>query len=324
MTRSLRIEYEGAWYHVMNRGAAHQNIFTTKKHYELFLQLLLEIHLRFQIEIHAYCLMPNHYHLFIRTPLPNLSKAMRHLNSLYTRRFNLLRKRDGPLFRGRFKSIIVDSTNYLLRLSRYIHLNPVKAGLVKKPEKFSWSSYSFYLDPKNKPDWLCCDETLSQFSNRLRRKQYQLFVNEGIDKELDSFYQKIQRVPILGSEAFTKTITEKYLKNRTIDLEINEHRHTLKTQLPNIEQIFQMTADFYQTSLENLKTTQPNQKNIPRSMAIYIAIHHAQASLNEVANFLDNVSYPAVAKAYARFRNYLRNDCETARHLEIIIDSDEC
>jgi len=79
MARPLRIEYEGAWYHVMNRGAARQNIFTSVKHYNLFLQLLLEIKKRFQVEIHAYCLMPNHYHLLIRTPLPNLSNAMRHI-----------------------------------------------------------------------------------------------------------------------------------------------------------------------------------------------------------------------------------------------------
>jgi len=187
MARPLRIEYEGAWYHVINRGAARQSIFTKKIHYELFLHLLLEINRRFQVEIHAYCLMPNHYHLLIRTPRPNLSNAMRHLNSLYTRRFNLSTKRDGPLLRGRFKSIIVDSDNYLLQLSRYIHLNPVKAGLVKRPQQFPWSSYLFYLDRKRKPNWLFCNETLNRFGQRLQGMKYQLFINEGIDKEIDSF-----------------------------------------------------------------------------------------------------------------------------------------
>jgi len=255
MARPLRIEYEGAWYHVMNRGASRQNVFKTKKHYELFLQLLLEIHRRFQVEIHAYCLMPNHYHLLIRTPLPNLSNALRHINSLYTRRFNVLSKRDGPLFRGRFKSIIVDSENYLLQLSRYIHLNPVKAGLVTKPNQFQWSSYPFYINPKNKPAWLYCGETLNRFSKHLRRKQYQLFVNEGIDKELDSFYQKIQRIPILGSEAFSSTITKKYLINRPVDIEINELRHAVKAQLPTIELIFQISPyriRIYSISFERL------------------------------------------------------------------------
>jgi len=267
--------------------------------------------------------MPNHYHLLIRTPLPNLSNALRYINSLYTRRFNVLSKRDGPLFRGRFKSIIVDSENYLLQLSRYIHLNPVKAGLVTKPHQFQWSSYPFYINPKNKPAWLYCGETLNRFSKHLRRKQYQLFVNEGIDKELDSFYQKIQRIPILGSEAFSSTITKKYLINRPVDIEINELRHAVKAQLPTIELIFQMTADFYQMPLENLKSSQAYKKNIPRSMGIYLAIHCAQASLIEVASFFGNVSYFAIAKAYARFHHNIENDPETAYNLEMIVASIE-
>ena len=323
MSRPLRIEYEGAWYHVMNRGSGRQKVFRSKQHYELFLQLLLEVNRRFQVEIHAYCLMPNHYHLLIKTPLPNLSSAMRHLNSLYTRRFNVSCQRDGPLFRGRFKSILVDSDNYLLRLSRYIHLNPVKAGLVKTPQDFNWSSYPCYLNPKNTPEWLSCDETLSRFSNRLRRKQYELFVNEGIDKELDTYYQKIQRIPILGTKAFSKTITDKYLKNRKMDTEINEHRHVLKAQRLGVEQIFQITADFYQIPLEHLKTIHPNKKNIPRSIGIYLAMQDAQVSLKEVATFLGNLSYSAVAKSYARFRDYIGHAPETARHLEAIRDTIE-
>ena len=124
MSRALRIEYEGAWYHIMNRGAGKQIIFHNETHYNLFLKLLSEIHNRYRIEVHAYCLMNNHYHLLIRTPLANLSRAMRHINGVYSQRYNGLQKTDGPLFRGRFKSIIIDSENYLLRLSRYIHLNP--------------------------------------------------------------------------------------------------------------------------------------------------------------------------------------------------------
>jgi REP element-mobilizing transposase RayT len=96
----------------------------------MFLDLLLQIHRRYRFEIHAYCLMPNHYHILVRTPLANLSRGMRHLDGLYTQYYNRKYKKDGALFRGRYKSILIDTENYLLRLSRYIHLNPVKAGLV--------------------------------------------------------------------------------------------------------------------------------------------------------------------------------------------------
>ena len=135
MARALRIEYEGGWYHVMNRGAGRRNIFNEPEDRNLFLNLLQELHVRFRIEIHAYCLMGNHYHLLIRTPLANLSRAMAHLNGIYSRRRNQKYQSDGPLFRGRFKSIIIDAENYLLRLSRYIHLNPVSANIVQKPRK---------------------------------------------------------------------------------------------------------------------------------------------------------------------------------------------
>ena len=134
MARPLRIEYPGAWYHVMNRGVDRQPIFLHDAHRESFLSLLSDISRSYQVEIHAYCLMNNHYHLLVRTPLGNISRAMRHLNGVYTQRFNSMEKRDGSLFRGRFKAILVEADEYLLRLSRYIHLNPVAAKLVKRAQ----------------------------------------------------------------------------------------------------------------------------------------------------------------------------------------------
>lgn len=321
MARALRIEYEGAWYHVMNRGAARQPIFRTEKHYVLFLQLLAEIKQRFHIEIHAYCLMPNHYHLLLRTPFPNLSNAMRHLNSIYTRKFNISSKRDGPLLRGRFKSIIVDSENYLLRLSRYIHLNPVKAKLAKKPEDFTWSSYQFFLNDKHKPCWLHCNDTLSRFKNGSQQIEYQLFVNEGIDQEIETFYQKIKKNPILGTEVFTKKISEQYLKNKPLDPEINEHQHIIKKQLPTVEEIFLLTADFYRSTLDEIIAPQKNKHNLPKDAAIYIAIEHAQATLNEVATFLGNISYSAVSKAHTRFREQRLKDHNAFEDVKSILQT---
>jgi REP element-mobilizing transposase RayT len=117
MARAHRIKYKGAWYHVMNRGAGRKRIYHTEKDYEIFLELLKEITNRYHIAIHAYCLMPNHYHLLANTPLTNLSEAMRHLNGLYTRRFNKSRKIDGPLFRGRFKSVLIEENKYFRNYS---------------------------------------------------------------------------------------------------------------------------------------------------------------------------------------------------------------
>jgi len=141
MSRPLRIEYPDAWYHVMNRGRRSEEIFTDKQDYNTFLQLIRESIEMWNVRVGAYCLMTNHYHLLIQTPEANLSRCMRHLNGVYTQRFNKLHHLDGQLFRGRYKSILVDADSYLLQLANYIHRNPLRAGLVEKLDEYSWSSH---------------------------------------------------------------------------------------------------------------------------------------------------------------------------------------
>lgn len=136
MSRALRIEYEGAWYHVMNRGRRHEDIFTVKRDYELFVDLIRESVDMWDVNIAAYCLMPNHYHMLIQTPLGNITRVMRHINGVYTQRYNRKHGEDGQVFRGRYKSILVHGDSYLLQLLRYIHRNPVK-GL-------KWGCLCFY------------------------------------------------------------------------------------------------------------------------------------------------------------------------------------
>ena len=134
MARPLRIEYSGAWYHVMNRGAGHREIYSDDVSRRRFLMLLDDINERYDVEIHAWCLMSNHYHLLVCTPKPNLGRAMRHVDGVYAQWWNRHRGTDGPLFRGRYKAILVDSNSYLLQLSRYIHRNPLEANLVDRAE----------------------------------------------------------------------------------------------------------------------------------------------------------------------------------------------
>ena len=127
MSRPQRIIYEDAWYHVMNRGAGRRKIFNDRADREIFLETLGEACHQFCIEVHAYCLMGNHYHLLLKTPQANLSRAMRHINGVYTQRYNRSNKTDGSLFRGRYQAILVDSDAYLL------HLNPKSDRMVDSP-----------------------------------------------------------------------------------------------------------------------------------------------------------------------------------------------
>jgi REP element-mobilizing transposase RayT len=196
MPRSVRIEYENAFYHVMNRGRARNNIFFNSDHYLAFLKTIEESCKRFGAVIHSYCLMPNHYHLLIQTPNANLSRLMAHINSVYTKRFNKIQKVDGPLFRGRYKAILVDSDDYLLELSKYIHRNPIQTKnkqnrLVKELQSYKWSSYQSYLNIEKTPNWLNKQFTLSKFKNDSDLlKRYQLFVEQYENKELEEFFNK--------------------------------------------------------------------------------------------------------------------------------------
>ena len=137
----MRIEYPGAVYHITSRGNARERIYLEDEDYAGFLECLCSVAKRFNWILHAYCLMSNHYHLLIETPEGNLSRGMRQLNGVYTQQFNRRHNRVGHILQGRYKAIVVDKNNYLLELCRYIVLNPVRAGMVRGPKEWRWSSY---------------------------------------------------------------------------------------------------------------------------------------------------------------------------------------
>src|SRR3972149_269634 len=131
MSRPLRIEIPHAWYHVLNRGRRRESIFRDTQDYEMFLQTVREACESWRLRVAAYGLMPNHYHLLVQTPNPNLSRCLRHIDGVYTQRFNRRHGHDGPLFRGRYKALLIEADSYLLQLVRYIHRNPLEAGVAE-------------------------------------------------------------------------------------------------------------------------------------------------------------------------------------------------
>ena len=193
MARPLRIQYPGAWYHVMNRGIARQSIYQNESHRLLFLSLLQEVNFRYQVQIHAYCLMGNHYHLLLRTPHANLDQVMRHLNGVYTQQYNLSVQKDGPLFRGRYKSCLIEAESYLIQTSRYIHLNPVVAKMVDQPENYPWSSYRFYIGLELSPPWLTKNRNLKFFWKGRSKPALSVFVQDGIKNSENEFNKKIRK-----------------------------------------------------------------------------------------------------------------------------------
>ena len=151
MSRSLRIVYAGAFYHVTSRGNERKAVFRTHRDREKFLSYLESATERYRAVVHVYCLMNNHYHLLIETPSGNISQIMHHIKTAYTAYFNTKHERSGHLFQGRYKAIVIDADEYAREVSRYIHLNPVRAGLIEKPEEYRWSSYQYYIFKSGAP-----------------------------------------------------------------------------------------------------------------------------------------------------------------------------
>jgi len=203
MARALRIEYPGAWYHVMNRGQSRRTIFSDDDQRRCFLSLLGDASERFDADWHAYCLMGNHYHLLLRTPAGNLQRIMRHINGVYTQHYNRTEGRDGPLFRGRYKAVLVDAEAYWIQLSRYIHRNPLQAGLVRTLARYRWSSYPAYIGEAKRPEWLNCAYVLGAIARRNARARYRAYVeSDSEDEEVAGFYAQRRHSAILGGERF--------------------------------------------------------------------------------------------------------------------------
>ncbi|MEA1964608.1 MAG: transposase [Candidatus Aerophobetes bacterium] len=240
MARPLRIEFPGALYHITSRGNAREPIFLNDSDKKNFLYILCSVVRRFNWLCHSYCLMNNHYHLLIETPEGNLSKGMRQLNGVYTQLFNRKHHRVGHLFQGRYKAPLVDKDDYLVSLSRYIVLNPVRAGLVENPEDWRWSSYRAMIEKDKKIPCLTVDWILSQF-DRDRRKaiaKYEDFMREG--KEARFPWEALKGQIFLGNDYFVKKM-EEFLKGKEEIMEIpKQQRYVARpplSELINTEKI---------------------------------------------------------------------------------------
>jgi len=234
MARPLRIEYEGALYHVTSRGNAGTNIFLDDGDRARFLETLKSVVDRFDWICHAYCLMGNHYHLLVETPQPNLSRGMQHLNGVYTQWFNRRHARSGHLVQGRFKSILVEKESYLLELARYIVLNPVRAKVVRSARDWRWSSYRATAGQVACPEFLTIDGLLSQFDEDRTQavRAYRRFVGEGKGVTV---WEQLGGGVLMGGDAFVQS-----LKPLLNDVEGNREirREERLASRPSLEELF--------------------------------------------------------------------------------------
>ena len=208
MARKPRVHVPGGIYHVMLRGNGGQDIFFASEDREEIYRLLREGTVRFEYRVHAYCLMTNHLHLAVEVGQIPLSRGMQNLAFRYTRWVNRRENRMGHLFQGRYKALLVDRDAYLLELVRYIHLNPVRAGLVDEPLDYPWTGHRAYLG-KAQLLWLSTDWVLSQFDDRLgvAQRRYRAFVRAGMQEGYrEEFHSGGEDPRILGDDGFLASV----------------------------------------------------------------------------------------------------------------------
>ena len=318
MARPLRIEYADGYYHVMNRGRGRQRIFHDAEYFEAFLVTLQEAHQRFGVQVHSYCLMSNHYHLLLKTPEANLSRAMRHVNGLYTQRYNRLKKTDGPLFRGRYKAIVVDSDSYLLQVSRYIHLNPLDAKLVRDVKRYPWSSYPAYLNKKPCPPWLYRDEVLGQLNVASRRyERYRRFVEETPeDAALVAFYAKKNTPSVLGESEFRMGL-RKYLDETPSETPVGQRR----SLRPSVEAIVACVAKRFKVKAKDIFIAQRRhrERNIPRAVAMHLGQQLSGATLTQLADAFGVKHYGTIAATISRLRDDIDGEKGVEKAIKLII-----
>ena len=297
MARPLRIEYEGAFYHVLSRGHRKEKIYFSDKDKQKFLEKLSDTVEKYLIIIHAYALMDNHYHLLIETPKANISDAMHHLNASYSNWLKAKYKLVGSIFQGRYKSILIDKENYLNVLSAYIHLNPVRSKIGGHPRDFKWSSYRSYVGLDDKPPWLTIYNILADFNGD--RDSYSNFVLDWYRNETEMKRSELYgKNSILGSEKFIKNISNMLRK---------EFRDKIDREMPELKQMKELSSDeikaviMEEFKIDEIKIFRKNRGNPYRKLFVYGLKKYSDMSLKRIG-LLMKMDYAAVSEMARRFK----------------------
>jgi REP-associated tyrosine transposase len=217
MARPLRIGYAGALYHVTSRGNERKPVYRDDRDRARFVERLAAVVDTHRLRLHAFALMRNHFHLLVETPEANLSRAMGQLNGSYTQDFNRRHRRSGHLFQGRYKAILVEKDSYLLELSRYIHLNPVRVGEVSRAWEFAWSSAAAYVGRAAVPEFLTVEDVLAHFGRRraVARRRYAEFLADGAATKGDTPWRLVEGQVLLGERAWVERMKRRLAGKRT-------------------------------------------------------------------------------------------------------------
>ncbi|MDD4869902.1 MAG: transposase [Kiritimatiellae bacterium] len=325
MSRPLRVDVEGGWYHVSARGIERRRIFHEQKYYAHFLELMGLMSERYGVEVHAYCLMSNHYHLIIRTPHANASRSIQWLNVSYSAWYNAKRQRVGHVFQGRFNSVLIDCEGaWLLTASEYLHLNPVRTagmGLVKKEtlaesrgfreptdeevrkrleklRQYRWSSYGAYTGYTSKPGWLHTEVILGRCGGKNRYRKYvQEHITRGADPEV---FECLKGRLAIGSRGFVEG-AKKLVKK------VTKEQPDRKAMRDLVE--FGMIMEIVEKEKnEKWEEFRDRHADCGRDLVLYLARQRSGLTMPEIGEKAGGLHYKVVEKAVGRFAEKIKGD----------------
>ena len=308
MARPIRIEYEHAFYHVVSRGHRRENIFRSNLDRKKFLEKLEQTVERHRLKIHVYVLMSNHFHLLIETPDANLSKAMHDLNASYANWYRSKYKLIGSIFQGRYKAILVEKDEYFVVLSAYIHLNPVRAGIVKTPEAYLWSSFRCYSGKSKTPHFLFIFDILEKFKTK---RDYQKYVMDLLRDEKEIRSEEVYGInSILGSTGFIRQVLAGVVKHDLRDREIREVKEFRRLSAEALMEIVMREFRIGEDQIKSRKRGNPYRK-----LFIYLLRKHTGISLREIGELM-KMDYGAVSELARYFGKEIEKNKEMKKMVE--------
>jgi REP element-mobilizing transposase RayT len=329
MARPIRIERVGGWYHITARGNERRAIYRDNRDRQHFCELLGEMVSQLNLVLHAFVLMDNHYHLLVELREANLSRAAQWLNVSYSLWFNRRHGRCGHLFQGRFKSVIVDSKQWGLGLSRYIHLNPVRTGKLglSKPEqqrmragasgapeaavvrkrtsqlrRYRWSSYRAYIGLAKAPEWLECQTVLKLGGGRKgeERRNYREYVEAALREGLaKSPWEELKEQVVLGSQEFVSGLKE----HLTGDEREQRGARRLREQRPDLARVIRCVEEVKGQKWEKFRDRHGDNG---RDLVLYLGRKVCGLKLKDLAQSVEAKEYATVAMAVKRFETGLK------------------
>lgn len=321
MARPLRVEFEGALYHLCARGNARQRIFVDDRDRAHFLSLLQESAQRFDARVLCFVLMSNHFHLVAQTQRANLGRWLHWLSVAYTVFFNRRHLRSGHLFQGRYKSFLVQEREYLLSLSRYVHLNPVRGGTLGRGtpkerrtrlRQFKWSSYRGYAGIAKPFAFLENEKVLGELAGAKwdERARYRRFVEEGLVREIENPFEAVRWQAILGNESFVEKLRDRVKGLHKERREITPLRRIAATLHP--EQVLKKVAKKHKLDPQRLLAR--GERGLQaRNVAMWMLWETGTKSLREIGELFGGIDYAAVAQRIRRIR--LAYDATATRKL---------